>query len=392
MARLARRALPAAALLAAALAGAVVVRAWIGERSLAEGRAAQRRGNLNGAAAAYRRSLARGNADAAVELARLELLRGDWNEAERSVRAALALAPARAFPHVLRAKQEAARPGPWDDAREESILSSCRKAVSLEPARAAVRADCADLALSLAVTRRRFGEPSRLRSALAEAVENYAEALARDPQASKRLYGRMLDLGGDPAFLADVAFRRGDPGSLPAIVGQLLDRSLWARAEPEFWAAAGERGLQPALAAAAADALARRSLYREGIAAANRGLAVAPGDAGLALRAAELTARLPGREALAAVPLYRGVVAGDPGNLPVRRRLAKFLAAQGQSADAEREARAVVQADPEDAEGWFLLAEILRREGRSAEAEAANREAVDLRRDRAARRRSGGGG
>jgi hypothetical protein len=32
----------------------------------------------------------------------------------------------------------------------------------------------------------------------------------------------------------------------------------------------------------------------------NRGLAVAPGDVGLALRAAEITARLPGREVDAA--------------------------------------------------------------------------------------------
>jgi tetratricopeptide (TPR) repeat protein len=391
MARLARRALPAAGLLAAALAGAVVVRAWIGERSLAEGRAAQRRGDLNGAAAAYRRSLVRGQADAAVELARLALLRGDWNEADRSVRTALALAPARAFPHVLRAKQEAARPGPWDDDREVRILSSCRKAVALEPARAAIRADCADIALSLAVNRRPPGEPSRLGSSLAEAAENYAEALALDPQAAKHLYGRMLDLGGDQSFLAEVGFRQGDPGSLPALVGQLLDRSLWARAESDLWAEAEARGLQPALAAAAADALARRSLFREALAAVKRGLAVAPGDAGLALRAAEMTARLPGREALASVPLYRGVVAGDPGNLSVRRRFAKFLAAQGQFLEAEREARAVVQADPKAAESWFLLAEILRSDGRAAEADAANREALDLRRARAAPRSSAGG-
>ena len=146
---------PAAGLLVAALATAVVVRGWFGERLLAEGHAARRRGEFNVAAADYRAASGHGNADAAVELARLQLLRRDWAAAAVSLREAMVLAPTRGLPHLLKAQLDLDIPGPWDDAREERILASCRSAAALEPSRASIVRECEAITQRLTELRRR---------------------------------------------------------------------------------------------------------------------------------------------------------------------------------------------------------------------------------------------
>jgi len=145
---------PAAGLLLAALATLVMVRAWRGELSLAEGHAAQRRGEFNAAAAAFRAASDRGNADAAVELARLQILRRDWAGAAASLREAMALAPTRGLPHLLQAELDTNRPGPWDDARRERIIGSCRIAAALEPNRVSIVRECEAITRKLGVPRR----------------------------------------------------------------------------------------------------------------------------------------------------------------------------------------------------------------------------------------------
>ena len=154
MSRLTQRLLPAAGLLAAVLASVVVVRAWRGERSLAEGRAAQHRGYLDAATEAFRAASGCGNADAAAERARLQTLRQDWAGARGSLREAKALAPTRGLPHVLQAQLDRDIPGPWDDAREERVLGSCRIAVALEPRRDWIKRECESITHSLAERRR----------------------------------------------------------------------------------------------------------------------------------------------------------------------------------------------------------------------------------------------
>lgn len=392
MGRAVRRVLPAVGLVVAVCSVVVVVRVWRGERLYAAGREAQSRGDLNAADAAYRAAAGHGNAEAAIERARLKLLRRDWDGFGASLREAMALAPMRGFPHVLQAAREVERPGDWDLAREKRVLDACRTAVALEPALAGTRRECAGIVLRLASRRRELGDPSRVGAILSEAAEGYAAALAREPKAAPDLFGRMLANGADPAFLVDVASRRADAASLSALVSVLLDRAAWEKAEPGLWAAVEARGILPVFAASAAEALARRSRLREAVAAARRGLLAAPGDAALARRAADITARLPGQEALAAVPLYRGVVAAEPGNHGVRRRFAAFLATRGMLGEAELEARAVVEANPGDAEAWFLLGEVLRRSGRAAAALDAYRAAARLRPENSAYRRAAGGG
>ncbi len=392
MARLLHRAFLAAGLLVAALSTGVSVRVWRGEQLFAAGAAAQRRGDLNAAAAAYRAAASNGNTDAAIERARLELLRRDWDGSGKSLREAMALAPMRGFPHVLLAAREVERPGAWDSAREERVLDSCRIAVALEPARAGTRRECASIVLRLAVLRRTSWDPARSRAVLSEAADGYVVALAYEPKVARNLFDRMLADGGDSTFLVDVASRQSDAAGLSALVGALLDHPFWERDEPGIWAAVEARGILPAFSAAAADVLARRSRFREAVEATRRGLLAAPGDAALALRAADITARLPGREALAAVPLYRGIVAADPGNTAVRRRFAAFLSARDLLSEAEEEARSVVGADPKDAETWFLLGQILRRRGRAGEATDAYRAAAELRPKNSAYRRAADGG
>jgi len=144
----------AAGVLVAALATAVVARAWLGERSLAEGRVAQRRGEFDVAAADYRAAGGRGNADAAVDLARLQLLRREWTGAAASLREAMALAPTRGLPHVLQARLEMDSPGAWDDAREKRIVGSCAIATALEPTRATIVRECQSIEGRLAELRR----------------------------------------------------------------------------------------------------------------------------------------------------------------------------------------------------------------------------------------------
>ncbi len=142
MSRLTQRLFPAAGLLVALFASLVAVRAWRGERSLAEGLAAQRRGRLDAASVAYQAAIGCGSATAAAELARLQMLRLDWNGARGSLREARALAPTRGLPHVLQARLDLIIPGPWDDAREERVLDSCRIATALEPNRIFVKREC----------------------------------------------------------------------------------------------------------------------------------------------------------------------------------------------------------------------------------------------------------
>lgn len=154
MSRLTQRFFPAAGLLVAAFASLVAVRAWRAERSLAEGLAAQRRGQFDAASAAYRAALGCGNAAAAAELARLEMLRLDWNGARGSLREARALAPTRGLPHALQARLDLDVPGPWDDAREERVLGSCRIATALEPNQAGVKRECDIVTERLAALRR----------------------------------------------------------------------------------------------------------------------------------------------------------------------------------------------------------------------------------------------
>jgi tetratricopeptide (TPR) repeat protein len=369
---------------AALLASGVAVRSWLGERALAAGRSAQRRGDFNGAEAAYREASGRGNAEAAAERVRLELLRREWDAAGVSLREALALAPTSGLLQILLARLEIAHPGAWDDAREERVLGACRRAVALEPAQGPTWSGAAAVLLSLAAERRAAWEPGRTRSTAAEAADGFAKALALDPAAAKSLFGQVLDGGAEPPFLLDVAARRGDPLAYATLTGLLVDRARWDAAAPGLWAAAAERGVLPAFAAAASEALARRSRFKEGLAAAQRGLDAAPRDAVLLACAADSAARLPGLEALAAVPLYRAAVAADPGALAVRRRFAGFLAAQKLLGEAEAEAQAVVAADPKDAEAWFLLGEIVRRSGRGAAAAGAYRQAAGLRPQNAA--------
>ena len=154
MPHLTQRLFPAVGLLIAVLASVVAVRAWQGERSLAEGLAAQRRGYLGAAIVAYRAASGRGNADAAAERARLEMLRRDWAGALGSLREAKALAPTRGLPHVLQAQLDMNIPGPWDDAREELVLGSCRIAADLEPTRDWIKRECEIITHSLAERRR----------------------------------------------------------------------------------------------------------------------------------------------------------------------------------------------------------------------------------------------
>lgn len=392
MGRLTRRIYPAAGLLVAALATAVAVRVWLGERSFTAGKSAQRRGDFSAAAAAYRAASGRGNADAAIERARLEILRRDWAGAGASLREALALAPTRSYPNILQASLEINRPGPWDGDREERILAACRNAVAQEPGHGATWAESSGIMLKLAALRRAHWDAERTRTVITEVADGFAEALARDPGAARELFVRMLDAGGDPDLVIDVATRRSTAVSRSALVGVLLDRALWAQAEPGYWVAAEARGILPASAAAAADVLARRALIREGLAAARRGLMADPGDVALTVRAADIAARLPGQEALAALPLYRAAVAAEPANHAVRRRFAGFLAARELFGEAEGEARAVLAKDPQDAEAWFLLGEILRRRGRAGEAAVAYREAVVLRPENAAYLRAAAAG
>jgi tetratricopeptide (TPR) repeat protein len=388
----ARRLYSAAALLAAVFATAVSVRSWLGERSFAQGTSAQRRGDFSAADASYRAASGHGNADAAVARARLALLRRDWAGAADALREALALAPTRGLPHLLQATLELDRPGPWDGAREERILAGCRSAVALEPVRGTTWSGSAGALLRMALLRRALWDPARTRTVIAEAADGFAEALALDPGTARQLFVRILDEGGDPVLLLEVASRRSAAASFTALVELLLDRSRWAGAEPGLWAAAESRGVLPAYAAAVSGVLARRALVREALAAARRGLLAAPGDPKLSVRAADSAARLPGPEALAAVPLYRAAVAAAPADLDVRKRFAGFLAARGLLGEAEGEARAVVAADAKDAGAWFLLGEIVGRSGRSGEAAAAFREAAALRPENATYRRAAAGG
>lgn len=389
--RCARRWCFTGGLLVALLATAVAVRAWLGERSFAAGVSAQRRGEIRGAEAAYRAASGHGNADGAIERGRIEILRRDWAAAGESLREAMALAPTRAFPNILLAALEINRPGPWDGAREERVLLACRRAVALEPAQAAIWSASAAAMLDLAASRRALWDAARTRAVLGEAADGYAEALAREPRAARELFARMLQQGGDPAFLLEASARRGNPAILSTLVGVLLERNLWAAAEQELWTTAAARGIVPAFAAAASDGLARRALIREALAAAQRGLQAAPGDGTLLVRAADAAARIPGREGLAAVPLYRAAVAADPANTVARRRFAGFLAARELLGEAEAEAQAVVAAAPSDAEAWFLLGEIMRRGGRAGEAAVAYRKAADLRPKNLAYRKAAGG-
>ena len=154
MSRLTRWLFPAAGLMIAVFASIVAVRAWRGERMLAQGLAAQHRGYFDAAAAAYQAASGCGNADAAAERARLQLLRQDWAGALGSLREAKALAPARGTPHVLQAQLDLNIPGPWDDAREERVLGSCRIAVALEPRRDWIKRECESITHSLAERRR----------------------------------------------------------------------------------------------------------------------------------------------------------------------------------------------------------------------------------------------
>lgn len=144
------RLFPAAGLLVAVLASVVAVRVWRGERALAEGLAAQHRGYLDAATEAYRAASGCGNAAAAAERARLEMLRLDWAGALGSLREAKALAPTRGLPHVLQAQLDMNIPGPWDDAREERVLASCRIAADLEPNRDWIKRECEIIAQNLA--------------------------------------------------------------------------------------------------------------------------------------------------------------------------------------------------------------------------------------------------
>ena len=376
----------------AVFATLVAVRTWLGERALAEGTIARRRGEFEAADAAYRAASGYGNAAAAIERAQLELLRRDWAGTGERLREAMALAPMRAFPHLLQATLETGKPGPWDSAREERVLVACRTATALEPARGATWSASAGAMLKLVELRRAAWDPARTRSVIAESADGFAEALARDPGAARDIFARILEAGGKSAFLFDVASRGNETASLSPLVGLLLDRGLWVDAEPGLWAAAEERGVLPAFAAAASDALARRAMLREGGAAARRGLLAAPGDGALTIIAADLSARLPGQEALEAAPLYRAAIAANPANLAVRRRFAGFLLARNLLGEAEREARAAVDADAKDAEAWYLLGEILRRDGRAGEAAAAYREAAALRPKNETYRRAAAGG
>ena len=378
------RILQAAGLLVAVFATIVVVRTWLGEHSFTEGESAQRRGDLNAADTAYRTGSSRGNADAALARVRLEFLRHDWAAADTSLREALALAPTRGFPYVLQARIEINRPGPWDGAREDRILTACRRAVVLEPGWVATWSESAGSLLELVSLRREYWDPARIRIVVAEAADGFAKALELGPGAAGTLFARMLDEGGDPVFLLDVASRRGDPASLSALVDLLLNRSLWAGAESDLWAVAESHAILPAYAGAVSEVLARRGRLQESLSAARRGLLAAPKDGALMARAADIAARLPGPEALAALPLYRDAVAAAPANMAVRRRFANFLAARSVFAEAEVELRAVVRADPGNAPTWFLLGETLRRSGRNEEAAVAYREAARLRPENAA--------
>ena len=154
MSRLTQRLFPTAGLVVAIFASIIAVCAWRGERLLAEGLAAQHRGHLDAAAVAYRAASGCGNADAAAERARLEMLRRDWAGALGSLREAKAFAPTRGLPHVLQAQFDLDVPGPWDDAREERVLGSCKIATDLEPNRALIRRECDLITLSLKALRR----------------------------------------------------------------------------------------------------------------------------------------------------------------------------------------------------------------------------------------------
>lgn len=149
-----QRLFPAAGLLVAILATVIAARAWRGEQLLAEGLAAQRRGQFEAASAAYRAAGASGNADAAAERARLALLRRDWAGAAESLRQAMALAPMRGLPHVLQAEFNLNSPGVPDDAREQRVLGSCETAAALEPNQTWIERRCREIARKLPGPRR----------------------------------------------------------------------------------------------------------------------------------------------------------------------------------------------------------------------------------------------
>jgi hypothetical protein len=208
----------------------------------------------------------------------------------------MALSPSRGVPHLLRAQLEADRPGTWDTQREDRVLGACRTAVSLEPARPAIWRECAVVALGLAARRRAAWDPDRTRVVLDGAAQDGVEAISRKPQAARQTLEALLAAGAETAFLVDTAASGGGQAALTAAVDLLVVSRRWGGAEGEFWARAESRGLLPLYAASAVDALARRKLLREALAAARVGLLAEPGNAALAARAADLAARLPGKE------------------------------------------------------------------------------------------------
>lgn len=235
-----RRLIPAAGILAAVLATAVSGRAWRGERLLAGGQAAQRRGEFDAATAAYRAASGCGNGAAAVELARLHILRRDWAGAVGSLREAMALTPTRGMPHVLRAELDMNIPGPWTDVRDERILSACRVAAALEPHRAGTRSEAAIIVHNLAVRRRLNWDVARTRAVLAEAYDGFGVVLSQpgsraggDKSVARNIFRQVLAAGGDPVSLIENAFRHCDKHALADLVLFLTKWRSWAGAEPD---------------------------------------------------------------------------------------------------------------------------------------------------------------
>lgn len=296
MTRAMSRVLPLAGLLAALFAATVEIRAWRGDLALARGREAQRRGDINTAIDLYGLALASGSADAAIERAHLHMRRRDWDATAAGLRKALSLAPAKGSAHVLLVKLEVQRPGPWDREREERVLGGCRSALVLALVQSGPRRECAGVFVELVRHRRDAWDPGRTRAVLEEAADGYHQAMRLEPRAGSETLKTALALSGDPAFLALVVVRRGGTPGIAAAVNLLLERGLWLQAETAFWVAAARHGLTTDLAAAAADALARKGGIREALAAVRRGLSVEPENPALTGRLKDFSTRLASAE------------------------------------------------------------------------------------------------
>lgn len=357
----------------------IAVRDWWGERRLAEGRRAQKEGNVNKAVVLYEKALDLGKADAAVAMARIAYLRRDWDKALHYIEKATEITPVRGYLRILHAYTLAAATTRWSPEDIEEILVQCRNGVALDPTNPDLWKSYGEIVLDILGREEVFREREALESRYREEmIQAFQTAVKYSPRTGRSVIRQVGDLYPEPSILLQIAGKDNQRVLTEAVL-LLLEKGRWEDGAELYWEVSrGAESARP-FYLAAADALQRSREPVQSLEVLKEYLSRFPDDGEAHSRAALIAFAAPERDWETVRGHHLRALELEPGRALFRRRYGLHLYRMGELEAGLEQLLMAVKENPRDAETHFILGRLYEKVDDRKKAKASFLRAFSIR-------------